>query len=59
MHAVHVIISSMKCSVSSSDEMVRSRSELKYIVQQSTLVMKHCVEFLMLLFEQNDLRRRN
>ena len=58
-------ISSMRRSVSSPDETLRElkilRAEEYFLtnVEVFLLVMKHCVECLILLLKQNDFRRRN
>ena len=59
-------ISSMRRSVSSPDETLRRELKIRRApeyfltdVEVFLLVMKHCVEFLILLLKQNDFRRRN
>ena len=58
-------ISSMRRNVSSPDETLRrelkKRRAAEYFstnVDVFRLVMKHCVEFLILLLKQNDFRRK-
>ena len=51
VHGLSCNISSMRCSVSSPDETPRRKLNFKVF----HLVMKHCVECLILLLKQNDL----
>ena len=59
-------ISSMRRSFSSPDETLRRELKIRRApeyfltdVEVFLLVMKHCVECLILLLKQNDFRRRN
>ena len=59
-------ISNMRCSVSSPDETLRRELKIRHIAEYFLtnlevfhLVMKHCVELLILLLKQNYFRRGN
>ena len=66
VHGLLCNLSSMGCSVSSPDETLRRQLKIrraaKYFLMNFEvfhLVMKHCVECLIILLKQNDFRRRN
>ena len=56
-----VVIPSMRRSVSSGDETLKRDLKIRLAAEFELfhLVMKHCVECLILSLKQNDFRRRN